>query len=148
MCDDVKITADEAICAAKPCWGVKWVNPCPMVRMMRHPPKNVPIAIATAQLTTTHAGVEEFDASVPLAMRASVTTPMVFCASLVPCAMESSDDEPICPTRKPNDEVSLSTFAVRRLAAKMATPAATKATNGARPAGMMTFEISPPQSTA
>jgi hypothetical protein len=69
--------------------------------MIRHPPKNVPRAIATAQTKTTHVGVDALADNVPLAIRASVTTPIVFCASLVPWANESSDDEPICPIRKP-----------------------------------------------
>src|SRR5664280_3384537 len=95
MCDDVKITADDAICAAKPCCGVRFVNPLPIVRMIRQPPIMVPSPIAIAHEATTHHGVEASARNVPLAINAKVTTPMVFCASLVPCANESSDDDPI-----------------------------------------------------
>ena len=37
----------------------------------------------------------------PAEISVSVMTPMVFCASLVPWASATSDDEKICPTRKP-----------------------------------------------
>ena len=40
-------------------------------------------------------------ASVPLAIRARVMTPMVFCASLVPCASETMQADPTWPIRKP-----------------------------------------------
>jgi len=33
----------------------------------------------------------------PWAIKASAITPIVFCASLVPCASETSAAEPICP---------------------------------------------------
>jgi ABC-type Fe3+-siderophore transport system permease subunit len=39
--------------------------------------------------------------SVPCATSASVITPIVFCASLVPCASETSEAEPIWPWRYP-----------------------------------------------
>jgi hypothetical protein len=35
--------------------------------------------------------------SVPSTMSASVMTPIVFWASFVPCARETSDADPICP---------------------------------------------------
>ena len=49
----------------------------------------------------TQTGALEPLASVPLAISARVMTPMVFCASLVPCASETMQAEPICPIRKP-----------------------------------------------
>ena len=38
----------------------------------------------------------------PAVIRASVMTPMVFCASFVPCASATSEDVKIWPTRKPS----------------------------------------------
>jgi hypothetical protein len=61
----------------------------------------VPRLIATAQLTMTQVGALVPAASVPLAIRARVMTPIVFCASLVPCASETIEAEPTWPTRKP-----------------------------------------------
>ena len=57
--------------------------------------------MASAQQRITQTGAWDPFASVPLVMRASVMTPMVFCASLVPCASETMQAEPICPIRKP-----------------------------------------------
>jgi hypothetical protein len=57
--------------------------------------------MASAQQTMTQKGALEPLASVPLAIRARVMTPMVFCASLVPCARETMQAEPIWPMRKP-----------------------------------------------
>ena len=39
--------------------------------------------------------------NVPFAIRARVMTPMVFCASFVPCARDTMQADPICPIRKP-----------------------------------------------
>jgi hypothetical protein len=48
----------------------------------------------------TQSGTVKLSASrLPWAMSASVMMPMVFCASLVPWASETSDAEPIWPTR-------------------------------------------------
>jgi hypothetical protein len=81
---EVRMTADEVICDAKPCVGLSRVKPWPMVRMMRHPPMYVPIPMAMPQVSTTHIGVDALAPRVPLATRASVMTPIVFWASLVP----------------------------------------------------------------
>ena len=54
-----------------------------------------------AQITMTQMGVVAPAGMVPLAIRASVMMPMVFCASLVPWASETSEAEPIWPMRKP-----------------------------------------------
>lgn len=69
--------------------------------MTRHPPTYVPSAITVALAPMTHNGVPAFSPIVPLAIIASVMTPMVFCASLAPCASDTSDADPICPKRKP-----------------------------------------------
>jgi hypothetical protein len=60
----------------------------------------VPRAIAEAALTFTHSGTEWVSLQCPLAIRASVMTPIVFCASLVPWASDTSDALPIWPQRK------------------------------------------------
>src|SRR6202012_5752732 len=57
--------------------------------------------IASAQQTMTQTGALDPLATVPLAISASVMTPIVFCASLVPCASETTQAEPTCPIRKP-----------------------------------------------
>ena len=50
----------------------------------------------------THAGTCVCRAlRLPCATSASVITPIVFCASLVPWAIDSNELEAICPTRNP-----------------------------------------------
>jgi hypothetical protein len=86
--------------AANPCGASISVRRLPIVSMMRQPPTKVPAAMATPQLTFTHSGTVKWSASrLPWAMRASVMIPIVFCASLVPWASETSEAEPICPSR-------------------------------------------------
>jgi hypothetical protein len=43
--------------------------------------------MASAQQRMTHTGAWDPLAGVPLVIRASVMTPMVFCASFVPCRL-------------------------------------------------------------
>ncbi len=57
--------------------------------------------MARAQDRTTQNGAVASDGTVPFTIRARVMTPMVFCASLVPCARDTIDADPICPIRKP-----------------------------------------------
>src|ERR1700730_6116858 len=57
--------------------------------------------MASAQQTMTQTGALDPLATVPLAISARVMTPIVFCASLVPCASETTQAEPTCPIRKP-----------------------------------------------
>ena len=57
--------------------------------------------MARAQDRMTQNGALAVAGTVPFAIRARVMTPMVFCASLVPCASETIDAEPIWPIRKP-----------------------------------------------
>jgi hypothetical protein len=73
----------------------------PRVRITRHPPTYVPIAMARAQATLTQIGTDPVSVQWPAAMSARVMTPMVFCASLVPWASETSEALPIWPHRKP-----------------------------------------------
>jgi hypothetical protein len=61
----------------------------------------VPAAIARAQEAFTQNGMFLVSVQSPAAIRASVMTPMVFCASLVPCASETSEALPIWPHRNP-----------------------------------------------
>ena len=49
----------------------------------------------------TQIGAFDLAARVPLAISARVMTPIVFCASLVPCASETMQADPICPILKP-----------------------------------------------
>ena len=56
----------------------------------------------------TQMGGPEFGARTPAVMRVSVMTPIVFCASDVPCASETSEAEAIWPLLKPFLTVSVS----------------------------------------
>ena len=66
-------------------------------------------------------------------------TPIVFCASLVPCARETSEAEAIWPTRKPLVTDWLRARAVSLYARYVASSAATPATTGEATAGISTF---------
>ena len=57
--------------------------------------------MASAQDRITQNGAVAPEARVPFAIRASVMTPIVCCASLVPCARDTIQADPICPIRKP-----------------------------------------------
>jgi len=61
----------------------------------------VPRLIASAQDRITQNGAFEPAGIVLFTIRASVMTPMVFCASFVPCARDTMHADPICPIRKP-----------------------------------------------
>lgn len=82
--------------------------------MTRQPPMYVPSAIATAHEPITQVGALAPLCSVPLAIRARVMTPMVFCASLVPWASETMQAEPTWPSRKPCRCGPSATLRVRR----------------------------------
>ena len=81
---------------------------------------------------------------VPLATSASVITPIVFCASLVPCARASIPPDRIWPSRKPRVGAapgrSLPDDPVDQ---RIATPATAKARIGATTAGISTFPSKP-----
>ncbi len=51
--------------------------------------------------TFTQKGIESVLVQLPYAIRDKVMTPMVFCASFVPWARETSEAEPIWPQRNP-----------------------------------------------
>ena len=57
--------------------------------------------MARPQVRTTQNGVVALLGLDLFTIRASVITPMVCCASFVPCARDTMDADPICPIRKP-----------------------------------------------
>ena len=67
---------------------------------MRQPPAYVPSAIAVAAERITQVGTAKLSVR-PSATSASTITPIVFWASLAPCASATSEPEPICASRKP-----------------------------------------------
>ena len=86
--------------AEKPCGDSTVVIRLPIVLMMRQPPVAVPRAIAVAQMSLTHSGTVKWTAlRWPVEIKASAITPIVFWASLVPWASETSDADPIWPYR-------------------------------------------------
>src|SRR5690349_24157544 len=92
---DVRITAALVVSAVKPWTGWMSLTRLPSVRMIRQPPMAVPSAIASPADSTTQNGGAEPGASSPEVIRVRVITPMVFCASLVPCASASNDEDTI-----------------------------------------------------
>src|SRR5689334_2582964 len=99
--------------------------------------------MATAQATLTQSGMLPVSLQSPLAIRASVITPMVFCASLVPWASETSEAEPIWPHLKP---LSVYRAAIPLVILKISQvpPAATRAAiTGESTAGSSTLPTTP-----
>jgi len=94
------MAADDAS-AARPCGAEISTRPLLRVRMIRQPPRYVPMAIASAHASFTQKGIGAFESMVPCATSARKMMPIVFCASLVPCASETSEAEPIWPQRNP-----------------------------------------------
>jgi hypothetical protein len=81
----IKIDIAPAVSAQKPPRGLRRVIREPMVCTMRQPPLNVPSPMAACadrmtQIGTLNTGRYLAETSTP------VIRPMVFCASLVPCA--------------------------------------------------------------
>ncbi len=87
----------------------------------------------------TQNGTLESAGTAPAAMSASRMMPIDFCASLVPCASETSDAEPTWPQRNARVETSSGTSRVRRATAHVPTLATPTAMSGASSAGMSTF---------
>ena len=89
------------VCAAKPCGGSSFAIRCPRVRMIRQPPAYVPTAIAVAEQILTQRGtVNGSAARCPETISASAITPIVFCASFVPCVKATNPPETSCSRRK------------------------------------------------
>ena len=95
------MTAAEEDCAAKPCGESISIRPLPSVRMIRQPPTYVPSAIAKPRRHDHPERCGTAVGSVAAAIRARVMTPIVFCASLVPCARETIEAEADLAHRNP-----------------------------------------------
>ena len=146
--EEVKIVVAEEVSAAKPCGDSRSVMPLPRVRMMRQPPMKVPRAMAMPQATMTQFGVVAVGARVLLAIRANVMIPMVFWASLVPCASAIMEAEPFWASRNPAVFGSSSTPLVILKASHVATVPRVPATAMAKIAGRRTLENTPFHCTA
>src|SRR5580704_1695301 len=87
------MTTAAIVCAQKPSTGSSLITLIPKVLMIRQPPAYVPSPIAIAASSTTQSGGEgntvPVAVSAPALTRASVITPMVFCASLAPWENET-----------------------------------------------------------
>ena len=101
--DAERITAEPTPWAAKPCAGSILMIRLPIVRMIRQPPTYVPSAIAVAADTITQFGTSSLGETFPLAIRARKMMPIVFWASLVPCASENRLPDTIWPSRNPRE---------------------------------------------
>src|ERR1700691_3968015 len=104
--------------------------------------------IASAQQTRTQTGAFDPLATVPLTISARVMTPMVFCASLVPCASETTQAETIWPIRKPCLRAPSVSDLVIRYSSEVPHAATRPGMIGESTAGRTTLETSPCQSTA
>lgn len=82
-----------------------------------------------------------------MVISASAITPMVFCASLVPCDSATSEAVAIWPHRKPSSRRFFSTFRVIRYTSQVPTAATIPAITGAATAGISTFCVMPLQFT-
>ena len=75
-------------------------------------------------------------------------TPIVFCASLVPCASETRQADPICPILKPCPRAAWVSERVIRYSDQVPIAATRPAMTGESTAGMTTLDVRPCQSTA
>src|SRR6185437_7423019 len=91
--------AAPAVSALKPPMGLSLVMRPPMVRTIRQPPSAMPKPMPSAASATTQSGTAKVGMKWA-ANRAVAMMPMVFCASLVPCARLSSEAETSWPLRK------------------------------------------------
>jgi hypothetical protein len=81
-------------------------------------------------------------------IRASVMTPIVFCASLVPCARDTKHADPICPIRKPWPRAASVRLRLIRYSRYVPVAATSAAIIGEKTAGSTTFETRPCHKTA
>ena len=94
------MTDPLAASAAKPCGDSIDVIRLPIVLMIRQPPVTVPSEIAAAHTNLTHSGTEKLAAlRWPVEISASAMMPIVFWASFVPWASDTSAADPTCPYR-------------------------------------------------
>src|SRR5882757_2479520 len=136
---EVRITAVVLDSATKPCGLWMSLIRRPRVRMIRHPPSAVPDAMATAQLAITHSGGSALAGSRPTVTSVRVITPMVFCASLVPCDSATIEADTTCVRRKNEVSVPCSTRRAIRYSTAVATSATTPATTGDSTRGSSTL---------
>ena len=122
-------------------------SPLPRVRITRQPPTQVPPAIASAQATFTQSGIACTLVQFPYAIRANVITPIVFCASLVPCANDTSDADPTWPHRNVASRRRCGTQLTNLNTTQVPIPATSPAMIGANTAGSTIELITPPHLT-
>src|SRR4029078_714744 len=92
--------AAPPVSAQKPCIGVSFVIRSPMVRTIRQPPINVPIAIAGGQDQHAQNGMKKSAPRWPCEYSSTAMMPMVFCASLPPWPSEYIEADTNCRMRK------------------------------------------------
>src|SRR6476646_10506141 len=103
--------------------------------------------MASAQEIFTQVGMEVVLVQLPYAISASVITPIVFCASFVPCASETREAEPTWPQRNVPSRRRSGIEAMIRKTSHVPTPATTPAMTGDAKAGTMIEVITPCQFT-
>src|SRR5580658_7022691 len=99
--------------------------------------------MASAQARMTQNGAFDLAGTEWFTIRASVMTPMVFCASFVPCARDTMQADPICPIRKPWLRAPSVRLRLIRYSRYVPVAATRAAMIGDRAAGMTTFETRP-----
>ena len=99
--------------------------------------------MARAQAALTQNGMLSVLDQCPEAMSPRVMTPIVFCASFVPCASDTSEAEPIWPQRNPWSVKRWATPETTWWTTKVPTVATIAARTGEATAGMMTFPTTP-----
>src|SRR5262245_40414247 len=112
--DEARIVVDDAVSAEKPWGDLISVTLVPRVRITRQPPEKVPSAIAVAQTNFTQNGTPASGASRSLATSVRTTTPIVFCASFVPCASATIELDAIWLRRNPVVDSASGTARVSR----------------------------------
>ena len=121
--DAESMTSAPAVSAQKPPTGRSFVMRVPIVCTMRHPPKSVPSEIIVYALSSTHTGIESSEVTYMwrsnpvspanvacVATRRPTMMPIVFCASLPPCASDNKAELVSCATRKNLSAFALVTF--------------------------------------
>ena len=99
--------------------------------------------MARAHATLTQSGTDVVSVQSPAAMRARVMTPIVFWASLVPWARDTSEALPIWPQRKPWSVKRWATPATTRKISQVPRAATTPAMTGETRAGSITLPSTP-----
>src|SRR6202167_5549639 len=104
--------------------------------------------MARAQDRMTQNGAFEPAATVLFTIRASVMTPVVFCASFVPCARDTMHADPICPIRKPCPRAAWVRLRLIRYSSHVPVAATRPAMIGERTAGRPALDTRPCHKTA